>query len=54
MDLGTQTTFVKIDEEKNNLTVKYFDKESKSSKDAVVDCRSHCASVPEKSNCLSA
>ena len=42
---GAQTTVIKIDEEKNTITVKYFDKESKSSKEAVVDCRGHCAKM---------
>jgi ATP-dependent exoDNAse (exonuclease V) alpha subunit len=42
---GTQTTIVKTDEEKNNITVKYFDRESKSNKEAVVDCREHCAKM---------
>ena len=42
---GTQATVVKTDEEKNNFTVKYFDKESKSYKEATVDCRGHCAKM---------
>ena len=42
---GTQAAVVRTDEEKNTITVKYFDRESKSNKEAVVDCREHCAKM---------
>ena len=42
---GTQATVVKTNEEKNNITVKYFDKESKNYREATVDCRGHCAKM---------
>ena len=45
LSAGPRRPSLRRNEEKNNITVKYFDRESKSYKEAAVDCRSHCAKM---------
>jgi conjugative relaxase-like TrwC/TraI family protein len=42
---GTQATIVSTDGAKNSLTLRYFDKESKSYKDTSLDCRKDSAKI---------